>query len=670
LDCDWNVHLRANIATAFCDAVTVFYYNDKLRYHWLKYLPVLVAGGFEARLSSLIKEKLAEEQVFETWQSRHPALLSQVRILPTAFTHKNAPLFDDLSEEVYLAPEYACIDNTVLSQIGILKMTQLELLARLAHDLGRPSSRLRSTPASDPWHEACSSAFLGMLCAPTSERISQSIRAQKIIPLRQFGDARDVSEWINATEIAFNPVYFSKTRIDRALSPLTIYDSLTIPGGLELRVLHHQSSAGPQRRALFAKLGVTVCQPTIVTNAIFELHRVNKFPRGQANATYVEQLRYLFWFCDVTRPITLPLQIISGLQTYFRRVPGSSAIPIYLRSENSFDAWSLLKGTPESDIDKLAAFVMTEYMNAEPGAAISHGRSWLQWLETVVGLRRWPILSTGAGLTARLSPLMLHILKARPADFVPTLQAHWTAEYEQIVAKSTTVKELLSSTEVQCEQIDPTALSRTWLPTEALKSEAGNIGLLERTAFLKLPGPVSDHPSDRWAFLSVFGVGMQPNLEFYLDLLGHAQSLDASGCLQVRDIVTKIYTKIGTMCNLKQATFVRDRLTKSRGIYVPSNAVGERWRQPAECLWDAPACISIKSALAIHYRHDQYITTLLRTYAQVQDIHVNDYLDQLRHLKRPKFGTKADVVSHKVCAEVYLELHKYQTTATLLEHLR
>lgn len=637
---------------------------------------MLVAGGFEAPLFSLINAELQEAKVFETWQSRSPANLAKVRIVPSSFTHDKAPLFEDLPEEAYLAPEYAPV-SFFLSKIGILKMPQLELLERLAHDLRRPESRLRNTPASDPWHETCSSALAGMLSAPTSGKVAPSIQALKIIPLRydRGGSPASISvrEWISALEIATCPVNFPETRIASARNLFPTRDSLTIPLELGIRVVHQQSSTGPHRLALFAKLGVISCPPTQVTDAIFEYHRPNNDSRSQLISTRVSHLQYLFWFYDPDGPITRPLMIDFGVEKFhYRSTTTPATVPIYLRSDSYYDAWSLLKGNPNSEIDMAADFVSMQYMEAEASTAVSHGRSWLQWLETIVGLRRRPALTALYG--TGLSRIMLHILKTRPADFIPTLQAHWTAEYEQVVAKSEAVRKLLSSTEVRCERISPTALSRTWLPTEALRAEAQKIGLLEHIPFLSLPNSVTNHGFGRWDFLTIFGVGSQIGLGFYLDLLTLAQRLDTSGALQnqaqIQAIVTKIYTKIGTLCNLNQARFVKEKLIEGRGIYVPSNAAGERWRQPGECLWDAPHCISIKSTLATHYNHDHYISTLLRSYAQVPEVHVNDYLDQLRHFKRSNFGTRGFPVSHKVCAEVYEELYKIQATTQLLDHMR
>jgi hypothetical protein len=653
------------------NATQQFYSDEILRYMWLKYLPTLLKGKFEGPLFSLIKEKLQEAPVFQTWQQRTRAYPQQLRILPTPYMHDGMPLFEDLEKEAYLAPEYSCVDQSILTQIGIVFMTQHEFLERFEYDLGRTSSRFRSTHAIDPWHETCSSAIASILSPPMNVILTMMIEKLKIIPLRSnrgTGPAlTGVAEWTCSSEVRSRPVYFPETLIDKARNATATRDSILIPRGLDLRVLHEQYSAGVCRRRLFAELGVTSCTATTVKSAIFDIHRQYNTPLGVD--TLISHLQYLFWFYDLHNPVTAPL-IIVGERRNSKYTTNRVTKPFYLKSESPFDTWSLLKNTPELERDKLAAFIADEYVAAEPSSARSYGRSWLQWLEEIVCLRRRPPLLKGAASFPRLSQIMLHILENSPESFFPTLQAHWTAKYQHIVNSSQAAKKLISQTEVKCEQTSPSALSRAYIPTEELKAEAERIGILEHTPFLKLPSPVAGEDPSEWDFLSAFGVGTVADLAFYIDLLSHARRLENSGRLQVLDIVRKLYTTIGKTCNLEQAVFVKRKLTEDWGVYVPSEVKTRRWRQPDDCLWNAPPCISVKCALANHYGSDQNISTLFRTYLQVQDVHTNDFLDQLRYFKRTKENVEGPLVSHSVCAEVYQELHKREVTIELLKHMR
>lgn len=677
MDCAWNDHLRASVAEAFCAAIRFFYHDNVLRYQWLKYFPVLLTSGFEAPLPSLIKAQLQKLSVFQTWQSRTPVRLSKLRILPASFTHNHAPLFEDLQEEAYLAPEYSCSDHSILNQIGIPYMTQRELLERFVDDLGRLRSKFRSTPASDPWHETCASVLLSMVSSPTNESLLRIIKGQRIIPLRSPSDEQitstGIARWAGAMQLLDRPIYFSETYIVKSQNTTATRDSLLIPRGLDLRVVHEESSVGPQRRTLFAILGVTSCAPVTVTSAIFDFHRQSAGSKsGLSAATLVSHLQYLFWCHDAQGPITLPLLVVSSirLKETNSRLEGLVTRPFYIKTDSPYDAWSLLRDTLGLARDELVTFLSDEYMDAEPTSARSYGRSWLQWLEEVVRLRRRPrLLHHGSG-SPRLSSMMLHVLKTHPADFIPTLQAHWAAEYQSDVAHSQAIKKLLSQTEVQCERTSPTALSQTYMPTKVLKAESKRIGLLEYTPFLQLPGLVNDEHHGMWGFLSTFGVGTHAGLDFYLDLLSHAQRLDNSGIMPVGDIVVRIYATIGKLCNWDKAPSVRQRLVEGHGIYDPLSVRGQRWWQPSACLWKSPSCISVKCGLADHYGSDKNISTLFRTYLQIEDVHANDYLDQLRYLKRTALDAKGTHLSHATCAEVYKELHGYQATAELLEHMR
>ena len=588
--------------------------------------------------------------------------------------HSHTPLFRDLQEEMYLAPEYSLTDHTVLSQIGISYMTQHELLDRLLHDLRSPSSRLRGTPTFDLWHDTCASLLVSMLSSPIDKRIVKIIEGQKIIPLRQWrGDSNaptEIAEWASANEFGSKPIYFSKSYISRSQNTTANRDSLVIPRGLPIRVVHEESSVSSHRANLFTKLGVSKIAPLTVTNAIFERHsRGDGLIRSFSVETLVSHLRYLFWFRDLRDPITQPLIVASNARATPPQM-GPVTKPFYIKSNGLYDAWPLFRDAPALERSGIAAFVSDDYADAEPDSARSYGHSWMQWLEEVVRLRRRPPLLEVSSSAERLSPFMLCVLKCRQGDFIPIIQAHWTAEYRDKVDNSRTVKELLSQTQVQCEGTSSKKLSRTYIPTPLLKSEAERIGILEHTPFLRLPAPVNGEDHDKWQFLSAFGVGTQADLGFYLDLLHYVQTSDHFGTSPVLEIVSKIYITIGSLCNWAQAALVMKKLNEGRGIYVPSNAIGQRWRQPGDCLWNAPPCISIKSALVDHYGRDKNISTLFHTYLQVQDADINDYLDQLRFLKKTKLDAKGSPVSHEICADVYQELHKYQAKADLLEHMR
>ena len=670
LECDWNGRLRAGVAEAFFNATQQFYSDDILRYMWLKYLPTLLKGNFEGPLFSLIKGKLQEAPVFQTWQQRTRAYPQNLRILPTPYMHDGMPLFEDLEKEAYLAPEYSCVAQSILVDIGIAYMTGLEFLERLAHDLGRPSSKFRTIPASDWWHETCSQALSLVLSSPMKEAI-QIIKNQQIIPLRStsgFASAgTGVDEWISAFELENGQVYFPVAQIDKTCNTTATRDSIFIPYGLQLRLLHEQYSTGTRRRMLFEELRVTSCPVHTVKSAISAVHRQWNTPLGVNSV--ISHLQYLFWVSNRHKPVTAPL-IIVGEPRNSKFMAGRVTKPFYIKSDSPFDTWCLLKNTPELERDKLASFIADQYVAAESSSARSYGRSWLQWLEEIIGLRRRPPLLEGASSPPRLSPIMLHILENSPGSFVPTLQAHWAAEYHQIVTSSQAIKELISQTEVQCEQTSPSALSRTYMPTEELKAEAGRIGILEHMPFLKLPSPLAGEDPSKWDFLSALGVGTVADLAFYVDMLDHIQALEDPGRLLVLDMVRKVYITIGNICNLEQAVFVKQKITEVWGVYVPLEAIYKRWRPPNHCLWNAPSCISIKCALANHYGNDKNISTLFRTYLQIQDVHTNDYLDELRYFKREKYNANGALVSHSLCAEVYQELHKHQATTELLQHMR
>jgi hypothetical protein len=127
---------------------------------------------------------------------------------------------------------------------------------------------------------------------------------------------------------------------------------------------------------------------------------------------------------------------------------------------------------------------------------------------------------------------------------------------------------------------------------------------------------------------------------------------------------------IGALCNRDKELYIAKRLKECSGIYVPLNEKGRRWQQAGACLWNAPPCISVKYALEKHYARDSNISILFRTFLNVEDVHLNDYLDQLRYSKRTGLDAKGSRLAHLACTEIYRELSNYQATPELLERMR
>jgi hypothetical protein len=642
--------------------------DNIMRYQWLKYVPALLTSGFEHPLFSLIRDQIQHAVIFETWQSRSLSVPLKVKIVPAAYIHENEPILPDLNQEIYLAPEYGSSAYELLRIIGVQTMTQDDLVQRLVHDLDSFSSKLRATAAADPWHSTLSRAISTILDRPDNLSLRINLRLLKLIQLRKTtGQGLDltqpVTDWVSAVNVEHHAVYFPENAITAGSGDVIDRTAISVPYGLAIRVVEPETVIQVQRRQLLAKLGVAECPPTTVVRAIHDCHEQwLKRPVGISTRTSVSHLQYLFWLrssmSSITQPLLMPLE--SNRAT-------SITLPHFLKSEARYDTWSMLKNLPLAERKGLAHFVNDIVMRAESDAVRRNGRSWTQWLEEIaLAQRRPPLTSGGAGGFGNgLSSVMLHVLEHQNEQFLPLLQAHWSAEYHKYP-----VKAILGQSKVTCIDTATTPVLRTYLPTKILKDEADRVGLLRHIPFVKLPDLIESADDVKWSFLSDLGVASRLDLDFYLDLLLITQQLDELETFSVFATVTKLYASIGALCNRDKQSYVAKRLNECSGVYIPTFAKGQRWKQTSACLWNAPSCISVKFALADHYKSDNNISTLFCTFLGVKDVHLSDYLDELRYSKRTGLDGKNNKIAHSACAEIYRKLWDHKATPELLDHMR
>lgn len=106
MDCAWNDAIRDGVAQAFTNAIAKFASKDHpLRYLWLEFVPNTPMEHLWKPLYAKIRELLKDMPILQTWKGRIFKRPSELKFLIPCTLHHGAPIFDDLPNEKYLAPE-------------------------------------------------------------------------------------------------------------------------------------------------------------------------------------------------------------------------------------------------------------------------------------------------------------------------------------------------------------------------------------------------------------------------------------------------------------------------------------------------------------------------------------------------------------------------------------
>lgn len=520
IDCDWNDVIREGVAEAFARAVTLFATpNNPLRYSWLDYLPIKPMDRLWKTLYLEIKRRLVLLPILQTWESRRFVLPSKVRQVPPLFLHDKQPIFRDLSRdnEIYLAPDYHTRHHEVLKDLDARTLDFGKFIDRLAADLISLLPRLYSTAPDESWHESCAQALLrGFKWGNMQARIKKLA----IIPLLGAG-------WTGAPG-------FAAGGVAELFFPTT--NGVRIPETLSLMLVKHDAVSHPLRRKLFENMGVKHCEKEVVLRRIISVHQQGR-PKFSI-PDVVSEFRYLFHFHEKPQLLKEHVQVLVWLKAI---MPTSASL--FFRSDKEYDTDQLLPGHSNKGT---AFFVSNHLVGAEEPNVRSNGLLWLEWLQQVTGARYHPPLIANH-FDGQLSPTILAVLERSPQKFVGLLQAHWSAEYEQVVLEHPKIRSMLADCKVECESGLTAPLKSTYLPFDEVRTRIKRFGVESVFPLLHLPSELDKGSVRRWHFLEEFGVHVRPelDLDFYMLVLEKMtakdpQSIDLPNIIEVYSAMAEI----------------------------------------------------------------------------------------------------------------------------------
>jgi hypothetical protein len=492
-NCPWNDALCKGIAEAFVSVVVGNFVkpDHPLRHSWLEYLPKTMVEYPWNLLYTSIVESLATKPVAQTRERKLFKAPNRMRTLVRSTLHKEEPILPDLSEEVYLAPEYTNEHERRLRELGVRKISRDEVIDRIQADLVRLQSKTKTTVATDPWHEAFAYMLRPLLA--DSGDLATKLQQQRLKMLAMIPLVGN-DQWTDAPSVGggdSDQVYFAFT----GMTP--------IPETLPLRLLDQTASNNVNRKAFYMSLGVKECPKELVFTKIREMHQRIYAPHG-----IIVQLHYMFqqgYNPDHVKPwVRVPT--ISG------DTVRASTHDVLFPSEGKFDMYQLVP----KKFHKTFTFLSEGLFDTSLRTERVNNQTWKEWLARATGARYCPRLK-GTNIFNGDTPLSSAteaVLKHSPTKFLSMLRAHWIEYKEDALLVNKALRKCL----VPCKSGDSKPLQSTYLPTADVMRETLRLQMSEDTVpILRLGDNTLNEATYRsWKFLEEFGTKSKPDLEFYI----------------------------------------------------------------------------------------------------------------------------------------------------------
>jgi hypothetical protein len=296
------------------------------------------------------------------------------------------------------------------------------------------------------------------------------------------------NDWIPATGLEHNPVYFQEGA-----------GRIKVPSDISPRFVEETASNNTDRKRFFKLLGVREYDQSEVVSAILRKHRGGSGVQAVTEDEAVAHALYLF---ELDSSITDKVDL-SVLWLYDEQGLAAKGQDLYTRDTSAYGPAALFDGQNTG-----ARFLSSKY--AMSHTATSKGPEFLQWLMRRTGLTDVPRLNRSGMLTREFK----FILQNYPDKVLDILKTFWR-KYKDAMVHST-IREAIKNHPAACfdgQSRTHMPLKDCYVPDSRLKLVSSELcGPLAGAPFLSIePYNVSE-----WNFLSIFGVGLVPDLSFYL----------------------------------------------------------------------------------------------------------------------------------------------------------
>jgi hypothetical protein len=475
----------------------------------MRFLPRGIRHPFWKPAERTIWELIQESEVLESRaKSLHrPGTLE--RLEETVLDRGSEPLVGSPSE--YLAPCYDKRDFEILEKLGVHAITWSSFLTRLCK---MTDSELKSK--DQQWHEDLAKALRGIEKEPAWRTFSSRVISKAFIPLL------NGNNWIPAAGLDLNPVYFQEG-----------VGRIKVPSDISLRFVEESASNNQYRKRFFKLLGVRDYDQTEAASAILRKHRESVVPTVTEDETVIHAL-YLY---DLDSSITDKMDL-TALWLYDEQGRAARGRDLYVRDKSAYGPASLFDGH-----DTVARFLSSRYLT--PQASQPNKPIFLQWLMRSTGLTDIPQLSRSGTLSREFQ----FILRNYPDKVLYILKTFW-GQYKNLMATAT-ILDAIKNHPIACFD----GQSRTSIPLKNCYVPDPRMKLVSSELYGSLVGPpflsIEPFNTSEWEFLSTFGVGVAPDLSFYL-WIGSQSQFQKSSTLDGAKKLLKYIADLTGFDELKQ----------------------------------------------------------------------------------------------------------------------
>ena len=510
-----NNDILDGIAETFLDAVLQLCKHPTLQYKWPRYIPQTIPNPFWRRIKEKIHQLLKERAVLRGQRQGPLRPIRQLKKIHKDFKDEfGDPLVADLDEELYLSSEYQEEDIAALDKLDLGFINFGDALARFKCDLSRGTARskFKSNETTDDWHNRTAKLLLRPF-QKNRTLTPDAIRGLPCIPLES-------GEW---TAIINGAVYFPRT------------EGILIPTDLGLRILDEKSFKDPIREELFIALGVEHAKIQDIRALVLE-----RYDKAASFITFETSLNDLQFLYSAYSPrSTVQLRKSTSLFVFNhlgRRIQDDEDLYFQSDEEYSFEKLMgpVLETAPYNN-GIVGSFIHPNYLKRIelPPAKRSESHPTLKtWLQRSIGVLSHPQLADSQDST-QLSPIFHYIIKECPENMLGTLKAHWVS-YAAVMNSDLASK--ISEAVVPNTNIGSKSLKETFLPLEILTINCSKFIDVQKFPFLRLENGTD---IKGWKFLKAFHVGIEDNLDFWLQVLYYCKSSKAEFRYEIYEVIQK-----------------------------------------------------------------------------------------------------------------------------------
>lgn len=407
------------------------------------------------------------------------------------------PLFEDLYPWWYLSDNYSKKDHDLIRALGSSDLN-LEDFLRVVQARESCISDGKSCVTWDnkdwDWHERFSTLLIK--CIDSED---DSLR-DGVMNLFLLATA---SGW-------------DKARGNKLFFPLSDGKEPPIPNDLGFYLLRIMN-AGPKRKELFEKLGVQNCPAQQVVKAITAKYKTSSFSGLKIDES-LSHILFLFHHLpkDCSAPDGSIFLLNENEEPMYRSEPLMSGY-VYLRHADTippkYHAAELFASDELNGVPAFSAhFLHPDYLTKMASDKQDPAKRFQRWLNHHMGVRPLPALLKP--FTPKLSPEIAYLMAHKPAKFVSIL-SEYSISYGSQVREA---QAELRQTPVRISGGLMKELSATFLPLPQLRTTIERLGI-KNFPFLDVDEVVEETSSSDWTILLQLGVGLEKDLQFYLQAL-------------------------------------------------------------------------------------------------------------------------------------------------------